>query len=52
MHDDDVSGDAMYIIEEGDGGGVPVSFWISNNAGLGIEYTMVTNSGDRLVWSS
>jgi hypothetical protein len=53
MHDDDVSGDAMFIIDDSEGGGgTPSSFWLSNNAGLGVEYTMVTNSGDMLVWSS
>lgn len=53
MHDDDVSGDTMLVIDESDGGGAgSSSFWISDDAGLGVKYTMVTNTGDRLIWSS
>jgi hypothetical protein len=50
---DDVSGDTMFVIDESDNGGAgSSSFWISDDAGLGVDYIMVTNSGDRLVWSS
>lgn len=51
--DDDVSGDTMLVVDESDNGGAgSSSFWISDNAGLGVLYTMVTSAGDRLIWSN
>lgn len=48
---DDTSFDGMFIISQSSRGG-DTSYWISDNAGLGVNYTMVTSTGDRLVWSS
>ena len=48
---DDTSFDAMFILGQASRGG-NTSYWIADNAGLGVNYTMVTSSGDRLVWSS
>ncbi len=51
--DDDVSGDALLVVDESDSGGAgSSSFWISDDAGLGVLYTMVTSAGDRLIWSN
>lgn len=50
--EDDVSFETMLIIDQSDGGSPPSSFWISDDAGLGVQYKMVTNTGDHLVWSS
>lgn len=51
--EDDVSQATMLVIDESDGGGSnPSSFWIADDAGLGVLYRVVTNTGDHLVWSS
>lgn len=48
---DDTSYDAMFIVGQPSRRDL-TSYWISDDAGLGVQYTMVTSSGDRLVWSS
>lgn len=51
--EDDVSGDAMFIIESSGGGSTPPpSFWVANDAGLGVLSPIVTNTGDRIIWSN
>lgn len=49
--DDDASYDWMFVIGQSSRGG-DTSYWISDDAGLGVDYTMVTSSGDKLIWSS
>lgn len=50
---DDVSGDAMFVIDASDSGGSgSSSFWIVDNAGLGVIDRIVTSSGDHIVWSN
>lgn len=48
---DDISQGWMQIISQSSRRS-KVSHWIANDAGLGIEYEIVTNTGDRLIWSS
>ena len=50
--DDDSSYDAMFIVGQASRKAANTSYWISDDAGLGVEYRMVTSSGDHLVWSS
>lgn len=48
---DDTSYETMFIIGQGSRGG-DTSYWLADDAGLGVIYTMVTSSGDHLVWST
>lgn len=48
---DDTSHDWMFVVGQASRGD-DTSYWISDDAGLGVKYTMVTSSGDRLIWSS
>jgi hypothetical protein len=50
--DDDTSFEWMSLIGQNSGRGGNVSRWIANDAGLGVEYFVVTSAGDRLIWSS
>lgn len=49
--DDDNSFDTMFIVGQASSGN-NTSYWIADNAGLGVIYTMITSSGDKLVWSN
>lgn len=47
---DDISQDWMQIISQPSRRS-KVSHWVANDAGLGVEYQIVTNTGDRIIWS-
>lgn len=48
---DDGSFDAMFIVGQVSRRDTP-SYWLADDAGLGVQYMMVTSSGDNLIWSS
>lgn len=49
---DDTSYDTMFIVGQTSRKSANTSYWIADNAGLGVDYRIVTSTGDHLVWSS
>jgi hypothetical protein len=47
---DDTSHDWMMLIGQASRRDV-TSYWLANDAGLGVISTIVTNTGDHIVWS-
>lgn len=50
--EDNDTHDVMFIVGQISRAGNSPSYWISDDAGLGVSYTMVTSTGDRLIWSA
>ena len=48
---DDTSHDFMFIVSRSSAK-PRASHWLANDNGLGVEYRVVTNTGDSIVWSS
>lgn len=48
---DDTTFDAMFIVGQTGRKTANTSYWLADDAGLGVQYRIVTNTGDNIVWS-